>query len=631
MIASGNALPPPAYGTICDIDVQGHQPIKQRARRVPLKHLKKLYELLKGLLKAGLIAFSNSPWASPIVIVLKKNGVDIRLCIDYKMVNAITALMEYAIPLVDDLLTELESYLWFCSLDAASGFWAVMMTQRTREISAFVCALGHFEWLRMPFGLKNAPMIYQRIVDNALWGYVQPRDGWASYAEKAVSTSGSPPADTVPAVSPTTAPPLTPSAAETAAPDSLPSSGEPGGQALTLLAPPSAPRAGAEPASARSPTPVTAESSTEPEDSAVGSTSPPLSSVSSAPTQPTSVSLGLRSGAGDSLSSPPERHRLVRPRRLPPRESPVSSVARCGIYSPLSTPSPSPPRASVPPGFRPDGLLEAGVPPLPESSSAQAKPAASSPVRRSASPPSTSLPAPSSASPAGRRQNSIAELWDFLRRWEAEREAEDRIRTQLTAYALMRRALPTDFALRRDLLRAQSFGDMLDVLRANTAESPSSTKELAELRVQNAKLTRDNQALLRRLESKLASSTRFEHDLATVVRKRDEWKRHATKTSELVASFRNTVCVLELQLRESTRQANRRVDSCQQQVDHLRRMVDQRDKDLKRMSEVLAERDVAYSALQGVASSYFEQVQEAAAVISSGGADRIAVRKPDDR
>ncbi|KAE9171410.1 hypothetical protein PF005_g27150 [Phytophthora fragariae] len=175
MISSGNALPPPAYGVVCDIDVQGHAPIKQRARRVPLKHLEKLYEWLKGLLKAGLVAFSNSPWASPIVIVLKKNGIDIRLCIDYKMVNAITVALEYAMPLVDDLLTELESYLWFCSLDAASGFCPVMMTSRARRISAFVCALGHFEWLRMPFGLKNAPMIYQRLIDNALWGSCNPR------------------------------------------------------------------------------------------------------------------------------------------------------------------------------------------------------------------------------------------------------------------------------------------------------------------------------------------------------------------------------------------------------------------------------------------------------------------------
>ncbi|GMF17584.1 unnamed protein product [Phytophthora lilii] len=72
MISSGNALPPPAYGVVCDIDVSNHSPIKQRARRIPLRHLKKLYELLKGLLTAGLVAFSDSPWASPIVIVLKK-------------------------------------------------------------------------------------------------------------------------------------------------------------------------------------------------------------------------------------------------------------------------------------------------------------------------------------------------------------------------------------------------------------------------------------------------------------------------------------------------------------------------------------------------------------------------------
>ncbi|GMF44550.1 unnamed protein product [Phytophthora fragariaefolia] len=130
MIASGNALPPPAYSVVCDIDVGGHAPIKQRARRIPLRQLQKLYELLKGLLKAGLIAISDSPWASPIVIVLKKNGLDFRLCIDYKLVNAVTMIMEYAMPLVDDLLTDLEAYLWFCSLDAASGFWAIMVTMR---------------------------------------------------------------------------------------------------------------------------------------------------------------------------------------------------------------------------------------------------------------------------------------------------------------------------------------------------------------------------------------------------------------------------------------------------------------------------------------------------------------------
>ncbi|OWZ03943.1 hypothetical protein PHMEG_00024245 [Phytophthora megakarya] len=79
MIASENALPPPAYGVVCDIN--------------PLRVLEKLYALLKGLLRAELITFLDSPWVSPIVIVLKKNGVDIRLCIDYKRVNAVTTIM----------------------------------------------------------------------------------------------------------------------------------------------------------------------------------------------------------------------------------------------------------------------------------------------------------------------------------------------------------------------------------------------------------------------------------------------------------------------------------------------------------------------------------------------------------
>ena len=88
------------------------------------------------------------------------------------MVNDLTRLMVYPMPLVNELLEDLDKALWYCSLDMASGFWVVIMTERARLISAFVTPLGLFEWRRMPFGLKNAPQIYQRLLDNALYGFL---------------------------------------------------------------------------------------------------------------------------------------------------------------------------------------------------------------------------------------------------------------------------------------------------------------------------------------------------------------------------------------------------------------------------------------------------------------------------
>ncbi|KAE9305890.1 hypothetical protein PF008_g21601 [Phytophthora fragariae] len=170
MIGKGNALPPAAVGVVCDIDVGDAKPVAQRCRKVPKPFREKVYELLKGLLGARIINPSTSPWASPIVVIIKKNGVDIRLCIDYRVVNGFTRLMIYPMPLVDELLENLEFILWFCSLDMASGFWVVSMTDRARLISAFITPFGLFEW---PFGLRNAPQIYQRLIDNALYGFLK--------------------------------------------------------------------------------------------------------------------------------------------------------------------------------------------------------------------------------------------------------------------------------------------------------------------------------------------------------------------------------------------------------------------------------------------------------------------------
>eukprot|EP00644_Phytophthora_capsici_P019171 jgi/Phyca11/133675/e_gw1.636.6.1 len=123
LIGKGNALPPAARGAVCDIDVGNATPVAQRVRRAAPQFREKLSDLIKGLLSAGIITHSTSPWASPIVVIIKKNGVDIRLCIDYRLVNSLTKLMVYPMPLINDLLDDLDKVLWYCSLDMASGFW----------------------------------------------------------------------------------------------------------------------------------------------------------------------------------------------------------------------------------------------------------------------------------------------------------------------------------------------------------------------------------------------------------------------------------------------------------------------------------------------------------------------------
>ncbi|OWZ08365.1 reverse transcriptase [Phytophthora megakarya] len=173
LIGKGNELTPAARGVVCDIDVGNAKPNALRSRKVATRFREKVTGLIKGLLAAAIMRPSTSPWASPIVIVCKRSGVDIMLCIDYKLVSSLTRLMVYPMPLISDLLEDLDKALWYCSLDMASGFWVVPMTDRAREISAFITPFGLFKWSRMPFGLKNVPQIYQRLVDNALYEFLK--------------------------------------------------------------------------------------------------------------------------------------------------------------------------------------------------------------------------------------------------------------------------------------------------------------------------------------------------------------------------------------------------------------------------------------------------------------------------
>ncbi|OWZ03005.1 reverse transcriptase [Phytophthora megakarya] len=144
-LGEGNALPSPARGVVCDLEVGDAKPIYMRSPRIAADLLSKVYELLKRLLETGLIEYSHSEWASVIVLVMKKNGTDVRLCIDYRLVKQLIKLMNYPLPLIDELMSNFTATMWFMTLDMASGFWAVSMTARAQLISAFICPLGHFQ------------------------------------------------------------------------------------------------------------------------------------------------------------------------------------------------------------------------------------------------------------------------------------------------------------------------------------------------------------------------------------------------------------------------------------------------------------------------------------------------------
>src|SRR5581483_10316476 len=130
-----------------------------------------LKEEVVKLEQQGLIRKSISPWASPVVIVAKKEG-DKRLCVDYRGLNKITKPDSYLLPHIDDLLESFSSASWFSTLDLASGYWQVAMEEEDVEKTAFITPFALYAFLVMPFGLCYAPGTFQRLMNHILQDYL---------------------------------------------------------------------------------------------------------------------------------------------------------------------------------------------------------------------------------------------------------------------------------------------------------------------------------------------------------------------------------------------------------------------------------------------------------------------------
>lgn len=147
-------------------------PIYTKSYRYPHIHKNEVNTQIEKMLKQGIIKPSYSPWSSPIWIVPKKADASglrkWRLVVDYRKLNDKTIGDKYPIPNITDILDKLGKCMYFTTLDLASGFHQIEVHPRDIEKTAFSVDHGHYEYVRMPFGLKNAPSTFQRVMDNVL-------------------------------------------------------------------------------------------------------------------------------------------------------------------------------------------------------------------------------------------------------------------------------------------------------------------------------------------------------------------------------------------------------------------------------------------------------------------------------
>lgn len=149
------------------IDTGNEIPIARQMYRLGHNMEEIVKIMVHDLLTKGIIRPSSSPWRSPIVLVPKKNK-DWRLCVDYRHLNNITRKDKYPMPNIEEILDSLAGATIFSKLDALSGYHQIPMAEEDSEKTAFVCKEGIFEYIKMPFGLVNAPATFQRIMDKIL-------------------------------------------------------------------------------------------------------------------------------------------------------------------------------------------------------------------------------------------------------------------------------------------------------------------------------------------------------------------------------------------------------------------------------------------------------------------------------
>ena len=164
-----------------DVDVGDSAPIKQHPYRVSPMKKELLDKEVQYMLKNDIIEESQSNWSSPCILV-PKHDVGFRFCTDFRKVNDKTKSDSFPIPRIADCIDQIGNAKFVSTFDMLKGYWQVPLTQRAREISAFVTPSGLYQYKVMPFGMKNAPATFQRMVNKL----VRDIDGCEGYIDDVV-------------------------------------------------------------------------------------------------------------------------------------------------------------------------------------------------------------------------------------------------------------------------------------------------------------------------------------------------------------------------------------------------------------------------------------------------------------
>jgi hypothetical protein len=147
-----------------DIKLTDSKPVKQQPYRMHPTKLETLEKEVKEMLDLGLVERSYSDYSSPVVMIPKPDGTQ-RVCIDYRKLNAVTTPDSFPIPRVDDLIDRVSNSVYLTKLDLRKGYYQCPLSESAKPLTAFVTPFGLYQFRVMPFGLRNAPATFQRLMN----------------------------------------------------------------------------------------------------------------------------------------------------------------------------------------------------------------------------------------------------------------------------------------------------------------------------------------------------------------------------------------------------------------------------------------------------------------------------------